>query len=163
GSSRNYQGSDRSRRLISRRVYRGAQRMLTELDLLVIQIDGLHIGNDLVLVAALGIDADGRKHPLALVEGATENATVVQALIDNLIERGLDPKVCRLFIVDGAKALSKVIRRTFGAHTPIQRCQIHKARNVIERLPKPLHASVRRALRQAWELDDADKAERLLR
>src|SRR5262249_56174585 len=68
-----------------------------------------------------------------------------------------------LFIIDGAKALSKVIRRTFGAHTPIQRCQIHKARNVIERLPKPLHASVRRALRQAWELDDADKAERLLR
>jgi transposase-like protein len=77
--------------------------------------------------------------------------------------RGLDPKVCRLFIVDGAKALSKVIRRIFGAHTPIQRCQIHKARNVTERLPKPLHASVRRALRQAWELDDADKAERLLR
>ena len=87
----------------------------------------------------------------------------MQALIDNLIERGLDPKICRLFIIDGAKALSKVIRRTFGAHTPIPRCQIHKARNVIERLPKPLHASVRRALRQAWELDDANKAERLLR
>jgi Transposase, Mutator family len=84
-------------------------------------------------------------------------------MVDNLIDRGLDPKVCRLFIVDGAKALSKVIRRTFGAPTPIQRCQIHKARNVKERLPKPLHASVRRALRQAWELDDADKAERLLR
>src|SRR4029077_14682464 len=78
-------------------------------------------------------------------------------------ERGLDPKVCRRFIIDGAKALSKVIRRTFGAHTPIQRCQIHKARNVIERLPKPLRALVRRALRQAWELDDAKKAERLLR
>ena len=50
-----------------------------------------------------------------------------------------------------------------GPHTPIQRCQLHKARNVIERLPNPLHASVRRALRQAWELDDADEAERLLR
>src|SRR5258707_129821 len=136
---------------------------LSKLDLLVIQIDGLHIGNDLVLVAALGIDEEGHKHPLALIEGATENAAVVQALIDNLIERGLDPKVCRLFIIDGAKALSKVIRRTFGAHTPIQRCQIHKARNVIERLPMPLHASARRALRQAWELDDANKAERLLR
>src|SRR5947208_10626942 len=97
---------------------------LSKLDLLVIQIDGLHIGNDLVLVAALGIDGEGHKHPLALIEGATENAAVVQALIDNLIERGLDPKVCRLFIIDGAKALSKVIRRTFGAHTPIQRCQI---------------------------------------
>jgi hypothetical protein len=118
---------------------------LSNLELLVIQIDRLHIGNDLVLLAALGIDADGRKHPLAPVEGATENAAVVQALIDKLIERGLDPKVCRLFIVDGAKALSKVIRRTFGVHSPIQRCQIHKARNVTKRLPKPLHASVRRA------------------
>src|SRR5262245_41116269 len=87
---------------------------LSELDLLVIQIDGWHIGNDLVLVAALGIDADGRTHPLALVGGATENATVGEALIDNLIARARDPKVCRLFIVDGAKALSKVIRRTFG-------------------------------------------------
>src|SRR5207247_689984 len=68
-----------------------------------------------------------------------------------------------LSIIDDAKALTKVIRRTFGSHTPIQRCQIHKARNVIERLPMPLHASARRALRQAWELDDAAKAERLLR
>jgi putative transposase len=155
-----------SRRFVALSADRLAEWMasdLSKLDLLVIQIDGLHIGNDLVLVAALGIDADGRKHPLALVEGATENAAVVQALIDNLIERGLDPKVCRLFIVDGAKALSKVIRRTFGAQTPIQRCQIHKARNVTERLQKSLHATVRRALRQAWELDDADKAERLLR
>jgi transposase-like protein len=155
-----------SRRFVALSAERLAEWMasdLSKLDLLVIQIDGLHIGNDLVLIAALGIDGEGHKHPLGLVEGATENAAVAQALIDNLIERGLDPKVCRLFIIDGAKALSKVIRRTFGAHTPIQRCQVHKARNVIERLPKPLHASVRRALRQAWELDDADKAERLLR
>ena len=80
----------------------------------------------------------------------------MQALIDNLIERGLDPRVCRLFIIDGAKALSKIIRRTFGR----PHADPHKARNLIERLPKPLHASVRRALRQAWERDDADKAER---
>jgi putative transposase len=155
-----------SRRFVALSTERLADWMasdLSKLDLLAIQIDGLHIGNDLVLVAALGIDGEGNKHPLGLVEGATENAAVVQTLIDNLIERGLDPKVPRLFIIDGAKALSKVIRSTFGRHTPIQRCQIHKARNVIERLPKSLHASVRKALRQAWELDDADKAERLLR
>jgi len=164
-------GDGTSKSAASRRfVALSAERMagwmgsdLSRLDLVVIQIDGLHIGNDLVLVGALGIDGKGNKHPLGLVEGATENAAVVQALIDNLVERGLDPKVCRLFIVDGAKALTKVIRATFGRHTPIQRCQIHKARNVIERLPKPLHASVRKALRQAWELDDADRAERLLR
>jgi transposase-like protein len=155
-----------SRRFVALSAERMAAWMasdLSQLDLLVIQIDGLHIGKDLVLVGALGIDGDGNKHPLGLVEGATENAAVVQALIDNLIERGLDPKVCRLFIVDGAKALTKAIRATFGRHTPIQRCQIHKARNVVERLPKPLHAAVRKTLRQAWELDDADKAERLLR
>ena len=87
----------------------------------------------------------------------------VQALIDNLIERGLDPAVPRLFIIDGAKALSKVIKRTFGRDTPIQRCQIHKARNILERLPKSMHASVRSVLRQAWEMDDAGKAEKLLR
>ena len=53
---------------------------------------------------------------------------MAQALLDNLIERGLDPKACRLFVIDGAKALSKAIRKTFGRHTPIQRCQVHKAR-----------------------------------
>ena len=83
--------------------------------------------------------------------------------IDNLIERGLDPAVPRLFIIDSAKALSKAIRRTFGHAAAIQRCQVHKARNIIERLPKSLHASVRRALRQAWELNDADQAEKLIR
>src|SRR5439155_958666 len=74
----------------------------------------------------------------------------------------LDPKVCRLFIIDGAKAVRKAIRKTFGKHTPVQRCQIHKGRNILERLPKHLHASVRQTLRQAWELDDAEKAERLI-
>ena len=136
---------------------------LSALDLLVVQIDGIHIADELVLVAAIGIDAEGVKHPLALAEGATENGAVVQALIDDLVVRGLDPVVPRLFIIDGAKALSRAIRRSFGRHTPIQRCQIHKARNIMERLPKPLHASVRRVLRQAWELADASKAEKLLR
>jgi putative transposase len=136
---------------------------LSQLDLLVIQIDGIHIENDLVLLAAVGIDGEGTKHPLGVLEGATENAVVVQALLDNLVERGLDPKVCRLFIIDGSKALRKAIRRSFGRHTPIQRCQVHKGRNIMERLPKHLHASVRRTLRQAWELDDAAKAEQLIR
>jgi transposase-like protein len=113
-------------------------------------------------VAALGIDSEGIKHPLGLIEGATEHSAVVQALIDDLIERGLDPAVPRLFSIDGSKALAKAIRRSFGSHTPIQRCQIHKARNIMERLSPALHASVRRALRQAWELDDAEKAEKLI-
>ena len=164
-------GSGVSKSAVSRHfVALSAERMrewlaadLSGLDLLVVQIDGIHITEQLVLIAAIGIDADGIKHPLALAEGATENAAVAQAVIDDLAERGLDPGVPRLFIIDGAKALSRAIRRSFGRHTPIQRCQIHKARNIMERLPKPLHASVRRALRQAWELTDAGKAEKLIR
>src|SRR5689334_11107882 len=155
-----------SRRFVALSAERMAEWMaadLSQLDLLAIQIDGMHIADELTLLAAVGIAGDGAKHPLGLLEGATENAAVVQALLDNLIERGLDPKVCRLFIVDGSKAAIKAIRKTFGRHAPIQRCQIHKARNIVERLPKYLHASVRKALRQAWELDDAEKAERLIR
>ena len=165
------QGAGVSKSATSRRfVALSAARMkewmgsgLGPLDIMVVQIDGIHIAEDIVLVAAIGIDGEGAKHPLGLIEGATEHSAVVQALIDNLIERGLDPAVPRLFIIDGSKALSKAIRRSFGRHTPIQRCQIHKARNIMERLPKPLHAAVRRVLRQAWEVDDAEKAEKLIR
>ena len=163
-------GSGVSKSAASRRfVALSAERMqewmsadLSRLDLLVIQIDGVHIREDLVLLAAVGVDGEGEKHPLAVMEGATENAAVCQALLDNLVGRGLDPNLCRLFVIDGAKALAKAIRNTFGRHTPIQRCQIHKARNIVERLPKPLHAGVRKTLRQAWELADADKAEKLI-
>ena len=114
-------------------------------------------------IDAAGIDAVGIKHPLGVIEGATENTATVRALLNNLIERGLDPAVSRLFIVDGAKALSKSIRQVFGPDTLIQRCQVHKARNIIERLPKHFHASVRKTLRQAWEMDDPAKAEKLIR
>ncbi len=131
-------GAGVTKSAVSRRfVALSAERMtewmaadLSGLDLLVIQIDG-----------------NGDKHPLGVMEGATENAAVCQALLDNLVGRGLDPTVCRLFIIDGAKALSKAIRNTFGRSTPIQRCQVLKARNITERLPKPLQASVRKALR----------------
>jgi transposase-like protein len=100
---------------------------LSGLDIMVVQIDGIHITEHLVLVAAIGIDGEGVKHPLGLIEGATEHGAVVQALIDDLVERGLDPAVPRLFIIDGSKALAKAIRRSFGRHAPIQRCQIHHA------------------------------------
>jgi putative transposase len=75
---------------------------LSKLGILVVQIDGIHITEDLVLVAAVGIDGEGIRHPLGLMEGATENASVVQALIDNLVDRGLDPTRPRLFIIDGS-------------------------------------------------------------
>ncbi len=135
---------------------------LEDLDLVVLQIDGLNVG-DHVMVAAIGIDTGGAKHVLGLADGATENAATVQAMLDNLVERGLDPERPRLYIVDGAKALSKAIRRTFGRAAAIQRCQVHKGRNITDRLDESLHAGVRKVLRQAWEQGDAAKAERLLR
>jgi transposase-like protein len=136
---------------------------LSKLDLLVIQIDGLHVAEDIVLIGAIGIDGHGEKHILGLIEGATENAAATQALLNNLVERGLNPPVPRLFILDGAKALTKAVRATFGRHTPIQRCQVHKARNIAERCPKKYVASVRTTLCKAWEMDDALQAERLIK
>jgi transposase-like protein len=135
---------------------------LSGLEVLIIQIDGLRVGKH-VLVAAIGIDASGEKHVLALVEGATENAVVVKALLADVIERGLAADVARLFIVDGAKALSRAIRDTFGGLALIQRCQVHKGRNIVERLDPSLHAAVKKVLRQAWDSPNAEQAERLLR
>ena len=171
GSIPQQNGDGTSKSAASRRfVALSAERMqawfasdLSKLDLLVIQIDGLHVAEDIVLLAAIGIDASGHKHPLGLVEGASENRVTVQALLDNLIERGLDPEVCRLFVLDGAKALTSAVQRTFGRNTPIQRCQVHKSRNILERCPKKHIASVRKTLRKAWELDDVAKAERLIK
>ena len=118
---------------------------LSELDLVAIQLDGLHLDDHLLMIGAVGIEVSGRTL-WGLSRGATGNAATVQALLDNLIKRGLDPEGCYLFIVDGAKALSKALRRTFGADIPIQRCQIHKARNITDHLPPRHHAAVRRAL-----------------
>ena len=115
-------------------------------------------------VAAIGIDGAGDKHVLALAaEGATENAAVVKALLADLIERGLQPDIARLFIVDGAKALSRAVRGTLGRLALIQRCQVHKGRNIIERLDPSLHAGVKKVLRQAWDSPTAEQAERVLK
>jgi putative transposase len=96
---------------------------LSGLDIMVVQIDGIHISEHLVLVAALGIDSEGFRHPLGLMEGATEHSAVVQALLDDLIERGLDPAVPRLFIIDGSKALAKAIRHSWRNKLPIRKSQ----------------------------------------
>ena len=135
---------------------------LSPLDLLVIQIDGLRV-DEHVLVAAVGIDGAGHKHVLAVALGATENAAVVKALLADLVARGLKPDIARLFIVDGAKALSRAVRDTFGDFALIQRCQIHKGRNIIERLRPSLHTSVKKVLRQAWDSPTAEQAERVLK
>ena len=124
-------------------------RRLEKLDVPVVLIDGIHFRERIVLVV-LGIDSEGNKHVLGLREGSTENATVVKALLSELVERGLDPQRPRLWVIDGAKALRRAIRDLFGEAALVQRCQVHKLRNVIEHLPEHVHASVRRAINDAW-------------
>jgi transposase-like protein len=146
--------SERLRELLS--------RPLAGLDLRVVLIDGIVFHDHTVLIA-LGVAADGRKHVLGLREGATENATVARALIADLIERGLPTDRAVLFVVDGSKALSKAITEIFGPLALIQRCQVHKMRNVLEHLPEAARPRVRRLMRDAWRLGNAKQAERKLR
>ena len=136
-------------------------RPLGELDLPVILVDGIHFRDRVVLIA-LGIDAEGNKHVLGLREGSTENATVARALIADLVDRGLDPERPRLWVIDGAKALRRAIRDLFGEAALVQRCQVHKLRNVLEHLPEHVHASVRRAIKDAWASRDPVLGQRQL-
>jgi putative transposase len=126
---------------------------------LIVFIDGFSFGQHL-LVGALGVTADGTKIPLAVVEGTTENATLCTRLTANLRDRGLDASKGLLFVVDGSKALSKAIRAVWGDKALIGRCRLHKERGVLDHLPEAEHDWVRRKLRAAWTLEDADQARR---
>lgn len=137
------------------------QRKLDQLDLPVVMIDGIHFRDSVILVA-LGIDAKGAKHVLGLREGSTEATRVVRSLLSDLIDRGLDAQRMRLWVIDGGKALRKAIAETFGARALIQRCQEHKRRNVIDHLPEDMHASVNRAMRDAWTSHDDKLARKQL-
>jgi transposase-like protein len=134
---------------------------LDALDVRVILIDGLHF-RDHVILLALGITIDGHKHVLALREGTTENAAVCKALLTDLRERGLDLDRPALFIVDGGTGLRKAIREHCGRTALVHRCQIHKARNVLEHLPEVMRPRIGRALEEAYALPDAALAERRL-
>ena len=127
----------------------------------IVMIDGIVLGDHTILIA-LGIDTDGNKQILGLREGATENSRVAKALLSDLIERGLSQEQARLFVVDGAKALRTAIRKVFGELGAVQRCQIHKRRNVLGHLPEHLHARVKAILAEAWAMSDAAVAQRRL-
>jgi len=123
----------------------------------IVMIDGIHLGDHLVLIA-LGIDSEGKKQVLGLREGDTENGRVVRALLRDLIARGLDPERARLFVVDGATALRSAIRKIFGDLGVVQRCQIHKRRNILGHLPDGMQASVKAILSEAWGMHDGKLA-----
>ncbi len=135
-------------------------RDLTDLDLVAIMIDGVHFADHLCVVA-LGIDIDGVKHPLAVVEGSTENTTLVRGLLVGLRERGLDTTKPILAVLDGAKALKAAVEEVFD-HPVIARCQIHKLRNVGDHLPEKMRGPVGKQMRKAYHADSALAAEALL-
>ena len=126
---------------------------LSTLDLVCLMIDGVHFGEHTCAVA-LGIAIDGTKHPLALVEGATENATLARELLVGLRERGLDTSRPILCVIDGAKALRRAITDVLD-HPVIARCQQHKIRNVRDKLPQRLGGPVERRMRVAYHARSA--------
>ena len=154
-----------SRSAVSRRFVAATETALAQLlaadlsllDLVAFMVDGVHFGEHCCVVA-LGIDLDGIKHPLALVEGSTENATLVTDLIVGLRERGLDVTRPILAVLDGSKALRRAVVDVFD-HPVIARCQLHKIRNVRDRLPEKLRAVVTARMRRAYRAESALAAE----
>jgi hypothetical protein len=153
GESRDVDGCEEQLREI-------CERRFDTIPLLVIYIDGVQLGKWHVIVA-VGVDAMGEKHVLGLREGATENATTVGKLLEDLVERGVKPDRHRLFVIDGSKALHSAIRKVYGATLPIQRCHKHKERNVVDELPKDQVDLVTSKMRSAWKLR-ADEGEKKL-
>jgi putative transposase len=135
-------------------------RRLDDLDLVAFLVDGVHFGEHCCVVA-LGIGIDGTKHPLSLAEGSTENKTLVTSLITDLRDRGLDVTRPVLAVIDGSKALAAAIKAVFDKPI-IQRCQEHKIRNVVDKLPDRLRQVTHRRMRQAYHAASALQAEGLL-
>lgn len=131
-----------SRSAISRRFVKQTETALAELlardltdqDIKVLMLDGEHLA-DRCVVVALAITADGKKVPVGLWEGSTENKTVVRSLLADLVERGLGFEDGLLVVIDGAKALAAAVREVFGGKALVQRCTLHKRRNVADHLP----------------------------
>jgi transposase-like protein len=163
-TSRGTSKSAVSRRFVARTTAQLAAWQSTPLDgldLVALLIDGVHLG-DHCLIVALGIAADGQKHALGLWDGSTENATVCQGLLASLQSRGLRTDRSLLVILDGSKALRKAVRATFGDAALVQRCQVHKTRNILEYLSDRDRSWAHAMLRRAYQAADPKLAQRLL-
>lgn len=127
-------------------------RRFDDTDLLIIYIDGMAFG-DHCIIGAVGVDVEGHKHLLGIQEGATENAATVKDLLERLVAQGVDPHRKRLFVIDGSKALRTAINAVFGVENHVQRCRLHKLRNVVDRVPEDQKDQVKALLKAAWRLD----------
>ena len=135
-------------------------RDLSQIDFVAVYVDGLIVAKHHI-IAAVGVDAQGTKHVLGLAPGSSENAKVVKDLLCGLAQRGVDLNVPKLWVIDGSKALRSGIEQLCGKDAKVQRCRIHKIRNVIERLPKERAEQVRWLMKQAFKLDAAKGKQRL--
>ncbi|ATY84463.1 hypothetical protein CVV65_05420 [Kyrpidia spormannii] len=133
------------------------QRRLDDRRYVALVIDGIVMAEHTV-VAAWGIDAEGKKQILGVWEGATENAAVCKALLTDLVDRGLRTDEGILVVIDGSKALRAAVRDVFGETALVQRCQVHKERNVLEHLPEKQRDWVKRQLREAWRQETEKEA-----
>ena len=138
------------------------ERPLQDLDLVAILIDGIHF-QDHLLTVSLGISSTGTKHVLGMWQGATENAQVCKELLEDMIRRGLDDEQKYLFVLDGSKALHKAVKAVFGARAEVQRCQVHKQRNVLSHLPKRYHFTFKSRMRIAWNMTNYKEAKKDLK
>jgi putative transposase len=151
-----------SRRFVARTeafVREYVERPLNDLDVPIVMIDGKGLGDHLMIVV-LGVDREGQKHVLAVREGSTEAHGVCQELLRDLIERGLPVERARLFVIDGGKGIRSAIREVFGEWAFVQRCQVHKMRNVLDHLPQSKRPFFGGLLRRAWQARTADEARR---
>jgi transposase-like protein len=137
------------------------ERPLGELQLCAIVIDGTPFKGR-QMIAAIGVTHDGKKTVLGLREGATENSTVVRELLEDLARRGLDFTTSRLYVLDGAKALHTAVKRHAGEAALIQRCQVHKRRNVLGQLPEEYQPGIERKLLAAYGMAEYAAAKRAL-
>ena len=134
---------------------------LEALDLVGLLIDGVHLGEHCLIVAR-GIAADGQTHALGLWDGSTENARVCQDLLANLQSRGRRPDRSLLVLLDGSKARRKAGRAPFGEAALVQRCQVHKMRNILESLSDRDRPWAQAILRRASQATEMKTAQRLL-
>ena len=136
-------------------------RRLDDIDLIAMMLDGIEFAEETVIVA-LGITTDGTKVPLGLWTGSTENHVVAAALLQNLLERGLRVEQPLLCVIDGGKGIHKALRQVLGDRAVIQRCQVHKLRNVRDHLPEARRAYVARQMHDAYRSKSAAVAKKLL-
>lgn len=135
-------------------------RDLSQIDFVAMYVDGVIVAKHHI-IAAVGVDAQGKKHVLGLAPGSSENAKVVKDLLSSLAQRGIDLNMPRLWVIDGSKALRSGIEQLCGKDAKVQRCRIHKIRNVTERLPKDRAEQVRWLMKQAFKLDAPRGKQRL--